>query len=312
MSISKSNKFGGVSSQAQAYATKVRWVVGCLAAVIVVLIVAVVMIAQKTDATQNAQAIATAPVQPEAAGSVIDVLVATGRIEEGAELRAELFTPLPMEPDKTPMAVIRAKDLELIVGKFSSRLINANMPLVLDDISDNPPLNAISIPPGYRAVSINVDNRTSVEGFAKPNSRVDVLWTFNQNGENKVATIARFVKVLSVGGSTGVVGQRAAVENKGGTVTLLVTERDAKKVELARSNGAISLSLVGESETNVSSGEPDSVTIADLVGKPANTLPTEVANDGVMYTADPRSGKQLRYVLKNGRWALDRSFVATE
>jgi pilus assembly protein CpaB len=310
--MSKNNKFGGVSSQAQAYATKVRWVVGCLAAVIVVLIVAVVMIAQKTDATQNAPVTAAPAAQQPVSTGVIDVLVASARIEEGTQLTADLFAPLAMEPDKTPMAVIRAKDLELIIGKYSSRLINANMPIVLDDISDNPPLTAISIPPGYRAVSISVDNRTSVEGFAKPNSRVDVLWTYNQNTENKVATIARFVKVLSVGGYTNVMGQRAAVDRAGTTVTLLVTERDAKKIELARSNGSISLSLVGESETNVSSGEPDSVTIADLVGKPASTQPTEVANDGVMYTSDPRSGRQLRYVLRNGRWALDRSFAGAE
>lgn len=309
--MSKNNKFGGVSSQAQAYATKVRWIIGCLAAVIVVLIVAVVMIAQKTDATQNNAPVTAAAPQPMVNTGVVDVLVASARIEEGAQLTNDLFTPIAMEPDKTPMAVIRAKDLELIVGKYASRLINANMPIVLDDISDNPPLSAISIPPGYRAVSIGVDKRTSVEGFAKPNSRVDVLWSYAQNGERKVATIARFVKVLSVGGYTSVMGQRAAVE-AGSNVTLLVTERDAKKIELARSNGSISLSLVGESETNVSSGEPDSVTMADLVGKPANTQPTEVANDGVMYTSDPRSGRQLRYILKNGRWALDRSFAGAE
>lgn len=310
--MSKNTKFGGASSQAQAYATKVRWIVGCLAAVIMVLIIAVVMIAKRTDATQNTSIVATAPASPQVATGVIDVLVSSARIEEGTQLSPELFAPLPMDPDKTPMAVIRAKDLELIVGKYASRLINANMPIVLDDISDNPPLTAISIPPGYRAVSISVDNRSSVEGFAKPNSRVDVLWSYSQAGENKVATISRFVKVLSVGGYTSVVGQRAAVDNKGSTVTLLVTERDAKKIELARSNGSISLSLVGESETNVSSGEPDSVTIADLVGKPANTQPTEVANDGVMYTSDPRTGRQLRYILKNGAWKLDRSFAGAE
>lgn len=307
------NKFGGVSSQAQQYATKVKWVIGCLAAVIAVLIIAVIVIAQKTDATQNTptESVAQAPASPELNVGVIDVLVSNTRIEEGTQITPELFAPQAMDPDKTPMAVIRAKDLELIVGKFSSRLITANMPLVLDDISDNPPLNAISIPPGYRAVTITVNNRSGVEGFAKPNSRVDVLLTYKERQESKVATIARFIKILSVGGFTNVVGQKVAVKNKT-NITLLVTERDAKKIELARSNGTISLSLVGDSETNVSNGEPDAISMADIIGKPAVGPKAEIANDGVMYTSDPRSGKQLRYILKKGRWTLDRSFAGAQ
>lgn len=196
---------------------------------------------------------------------------------------------------------------------FAKRLINANMPIVRDDIDDNPPLNLLQIPPGYRASTITVDSRSGVEGFAKPNSRVDVLWTYTQDGRKKVATIARFVKVLSVAGATQAEGQKVSVNSKGGTtVTLLVTEKDAKKIELARTLGAISLSLVGEQETGTKSNEPDTITIQDLIGRPAVTEVAEVANDGVMYTSDPRTGRQLRYVLRNGRWSLDRSFAGGE
>ena len=161
------------------------------------------------------------------------------------------------------------------------------------------------IPPGYRAVTIIVNSRSGVEGFAKPNSRVDILWTYNQGGKKNVATISRFVKVLSVSGQTNAVqNARVAVGAKGTTVTLLVTEKDAKKIELARSLGALSLSLVGDQEIRTATGEPDTVTIQDLIGRPANNQPTEVSNDGVMFTTGP-DGRQVRYVLQNGRWAVD-------
>ena len=111
--------------------------------------------------------------------------------------------------------------------------------------------------------------------------------------------------------STNVVGQKVAIK-KGTNITLLVTERDAKKIELARSNGEISLSLVGDSETNISNGEADVVTMAHIIGKQAEGPKAEVANDGVMYTSDPRSGRQLRYILKSGKWTLDRSFAGAE
>ncbi|MCB0322640.1 MAG: Flp pilus assembly protein CpaB [Bdellovibrionales bacterium] len=304
-------RFGAVSP-AHTYATKVRWVVGCLVSVILVLAIAIVIIAQNTDASIDQSQQPAAVPNPAAASQgtlapTIDVLVAASRIEEGARLEPHMFNAVPMDADKTPMAVVRAADRDTIVAKFAGRMINANMPIVRDDVVDSPPLTSFHIPPGYRASTITVDARSGVEGFAKPNSRVDVLWTYAQDGRKKVATISRFVKVLSVSGITKSENERTAI-NKETTVTLLVTEKDAKKIELARTLGQLSLSLVGDQETVNRSNEPDAITIQDLVGRPAQEEPTEVANDGVMYTSDPRSGRQLRYVLRNGRWALDRSF----
>ena len=303
----------GAASPAHTYATKVRWLVGCLVSVILVLVIAIVIIAQNTDASTDASgnvaAVANPAVMDQGALSpTVEVLVAASRIEEGARLEPHMFNPVPMDADKTPMAVVRAADRDTIIGKFAKRMINANTPMVMDDVVDVPPLSSFHIPPGYRAATIRVDARQGVEGFAKPNSRVDILWTYSQDGRKKVATIARFVKVLSVAGMTKADTEKAAIK-KETTVTLLVTEKDAKKVELARSLGQLSLSLVGDQETSTKTAEPDTITIQDLIGRPAQAEPTEVANDGVMYTSDPRTGRQLRYVLRNGRWALDRSFA---
>lgn len=303
----------GASSPAHAYATKVRWLVGCLVSVIVVLAGAIIFIAQNTDATENTpppQAVPEVPVQQGPATA--DVLVAAGRIEEGARLTPQMFNTVPMEVEKMPIGVVQAAKRDQIVNYYARRMINANMPIVMEDISETPPTTSFKIPPGYRAATIVVDSRSGVEGFAKPNSRVDVLWTFSQDGKQKVATIARFVKVLSVAGLTSTDADRANVQQKGTTVTLLVTEKDAKKINLARSLGELSLSLVGEQETATKGTEPDAITIQDLIGRPATTETAEVANDGVMYTSDPRTGRQLRYVLRNGRWSLDRSFAGTE
>jgi pilus assembly protein CpaB len=303
-------RFGAVSP-AHTYAAKVRWLVGCLVVVILVLAVAIVFIAQ-TEGTESTQTnvLVTTPVPPEDQQKTIDVLVAATRIEEGTKLEQYMFKSLPMDSDQLPMAVIRTRDSASVYGKYAGRLVNANMPLVMEDVAPERPITSFNIPPGYRAATITVDARTGVEGFAKPNSRVDVLWTYTQDAKKKVATIARFVKVLSVGGSVAGNTDRAAVA-QATTVTLLVTEKDAKKIELARSLGELSLSLVGEHENPQSANEPDAITILDLIGKPAEQQqaePAEVAHDGVMYTSDPHTGRQIRYVLVNGRWALDRSF----
>jgi pilus assembly protein CpaB len=304
-------RFG--ATPAHTYATKVKWLVGCLISLIALLIVAFVIVAQSNQAVGSAT---TAPAAVEPVQQVnpgIQVVVAQNRIEEGTRLEPFMFTTVQMEESKVPMGVVRQQDLDKVSGQYAARLIGPNVPVVLDDITNHQPINLLNIPPGYRAVTINVDARTGVEGFAKPNTRVDVLWTFSQDGKQKVATIVRFTKILSVGGMTA--ADRQANVQAGGngstTVTLLVTEKDAKKIELARTLGTLSLSLVGDQEEGSKEADPDAITIADLTnsGDQPQAQAQEVASDGVMYTTDPKTGRQIRYILtKNKKWTQDRTF----
>jgi len=304
------SRFG--ATPAHTYATKVKWLVGCLVCLIALLIFAFVIVAQSNPAAgtgvQNPAPVA--PVQPVSTG--IEVAVAQSRVEEGTRLEPFMFTFVPMEDSRIPMGAIRKQDVGQVSGKFAARLISPNVPLVLEDVTDRPPINLLNIPPGYRAVTIQVDSRSGVEGFAKPNTRVDVLWTFTQDGKQKVATIVRFTKILSVAGVTSA-DQQANVQSQKGltTVTLLVSEKDAKKIELARTLGALSLSLVGDQEESSKENDPDAITIADLTnsGVDAGKPQEDVSSDGVMYTTDPKTGRQIRYVLsKNRKWTQDRTF----
>ncbi len=305
-------RFG--ATPAHTYATKVKWLVGCLVCLIALLIIAFVIVAQSNQAVGTAMQTAPTPdaVLPVSAG--VEVAVAQSRVEEGTRLEPFMFTFVQMEDSKVPMGVIRKQDLERVSGKFASRLISPNVPLVLEDITDRPPINLLNIPPGYRAVTITVDSRSGVEGFAKPNTRVDVLWTFTQEGKQKVATIVRFTKILSVGGVTSADRQANVNAQQGSTtVTLLVTEKDAKKIELARTLGTLSLSLVGDQEESSKENDPDAITIADLTnsGLESNNAQQqeEVAADGVMYTTDPKTGRQIRYILnRSKKWTQDRTF----
>ena len=304
------SRFG--ATPAHTYATKVKWLVGCLVCLIALLIIAFVIVAQSNPAagTGTQTAAPVEPVQPSSSG--IEVAMAQSRVEEGTRLEPFMFTFVAMEDSRIPMGAIRKQDVGQVSGKFAARLIAPNVPLVMEDVTDRPPINLLNIPPGYRAVTITVDSRSGVEGFAKPNTRVDVLWTFTQDGKQKVATIVRFTKILSVAGVTSA-DQQANVQAQQGmtTVTLLVSEKDAKKIELARTLGALSLSLVGDQEESSKENDPDAITIADLTnsGVDAGKPQEDVSSDGVMYTTDPKTGRQIRYVLsKNRKWTQDRTF----
>jgi Flp pilus assembly protein CpaB len=296
--------FGGASA-VRLYTTKVRWLIGCLASLIVVLATAVVCIAWKSntpptsiDVVQNGD---------NKSHSTIEMLVTTKRIEEGSQLTREMFQSVDIDVEKLPAAALRTKDLDVVLNKYSSRMIYANTPLLLEDLSDNPPISKIRIPPGYRGVAIQVDRRTAVSGFVTPNRRVDVILTFVRRGQAQVTTLARFVKVISVGGDLRD-KNHSTIGKQGTTVTLMVTEKDAKKIELARNMGNLSLSLIGED------GPPEHGVDGDTFGEnyifndPPATQP-ELITDGTMYTRDPRTGRTMRYVLRNKRWAVDRSYI---
>ena len=291
----------GAASPAQTYAARVRWLVGCLVAVILILVSTLVYVArdgEEPNPESSGVAVAsTTPVSPQ-----VDILVAIQRVEEGTGLMPFMFAEQPVPTDRIPEGAILARDKATIVGKYAGRLINANLPLIREDVTDSKPISAVTskIPPGFRAVTITVDARSSVEGWAQPDTRVDVLWTYNdRRGGKKVATIVHFCKILSVGGLTSSEGKNKAPSTT--TVTLLVSELDAKKIELARTTGTLSLSLVGERETGIVSKSAEPIDISSLLPRrddPEGEPPPE----GVMYTVDPRTGEQIRYELSGRSW----------
>lgn len=123
---------------------------------------------------------------------------------------------------------------------------NMNEPLVVSKLSGTTTVEGISstITPGYRAVSVQITDVSGVAGLIQPNSRVDVLFTRpGTMAEAATSTILQNVQVLSTG---RMVPQGQPVDTRtprSPVVTLLLTPDDAQKLELAKNQGRISLSL---------------------------------------------------------------------
>jgi pilus assembly protein CpaB len=106
---------------------------------------------------------------------------------------------------------------------------------------------AASLPPGYRAVAITIDQTgaTSAGGFVLPNDRVDVISTMRDGaGGSEVfesRTILSNVRVLAIGQNVQERnGERFVV---GGNATLEVDPGQAEALVLAQRMGQLSLSL---------------------------------------------------------------------
>jgi Flp pilus assembly protein CpaB len=96
------------------------------------------------------------------------------------------------------------------------------------------------IPPGMRAMTLNVDETSAVEGWASSGAMVDVLLIQN----DRTSVVAEKVKILSaersIQPSDSLQGEAPAVPK---TVTILVTQEQCLAVSTAMSHGKIAFAL---------------------------------------------------------------------
>ena len=124
--------------------------------------------------------------------------------------------------------------------------MNHNEPVLLAKLSAQNSTEGVAstIPEGRRAVSVPITDVSGVAGLIQPNSQVDVLFTRpGSMAEATTSTILQNVRVLSTGRQTQTgqaVDPRAP---RSPVVTLVLTPAAAQKLELAKNEGKISLSL---------------------------------------------------------------------
>jgi len=99
------------------------------------------------------------------------------------------------------------------------------------------------IPPGMRAVSVRVNDTTSVSGFVQPGTRVDVLLTGNPQGSNEQQTNTVLENVAVIATGTRLERNSAGEAQSAPVVTLLLSPDDTERLTLAISQGHIQLAL---------------------------------------------------------------------
>ena len=137
-------------------------------------------------------------------------------------------------------------DERQVVDRVVLYPFSANQPLIDTALSrvGAPEGIPATIPDGYRAVSVQINDSSELAGLIMPGSRVDVLFTRPGTMSEAISsTILQNVRVLAMG-KTVQAGQ--AVDPKAPKVpvaTLIVTPEQAKILELAKNEGRLSLSL---------------------------------------------------------------------
>jgi pilus assembly protein CpaB len=204
------------------------------------------------------------------------ILAATHDLAVGQMVKKTDIKKIALLPRDLPKGSIAAeKDVLNHVALYP---IAANAPYIGSNLSTLTGAEGIpaTIDPGLRAVSVTITDVSGVAGLIQPGSHVDVLFTRPGNMQEAItSTILQNVRVLSIGRTVQlgqVVDPKAP---KSPVATLVVTPDDAQKLELAKNEGRISLSLRNPLDASVAlDGKPVSTEVLD----PAMRAKNAVAN----------------------------------
>ncbi len=212
-----------------------------LAAFLFFTIIFVLNFKDSADAKQEIAPLAANPVP--ASISTIILLAPEKAIKAGTKLSEIGFKEVYWPRNQVPQEAIR--DRAELRDFFAAVDIAEGAPLQRQHLTREPMGVTLPLTPGNRAVSIEVDATSGIEGFALPGTRVDVVLTYMDVGNLTSKIIVQNARVLSYGGDATTANRmqnrvREIRETKK-TLTLDVSPQDALQIQTARELGRLSL-----------------------------------------------------------------------
>src|SRR3989441_4816236 len=164
--------------------------------------------------------------------------------------------PLGARIRKTDLRVVEIRERDLPKGALLQDKdavdrallvpVSANEPLTNFKLTSSTGADGIpaTIEAGMRAISVQINDTSGVAGLIQPNSRVDVLFTRpGSMAEAVTSVILQNIKVLAIGRLVQMGQTLDPKAPKMPVATLLMSPEDAQKLELAKNEGKISLTL---------------------------------------------------------------------
>jgi pilus assembly protein CpaB len=174
-------------------------------------------------------------------------VVAVRELKAGEKLAPDMVRETQFPAEFLPRGAYTSRD-QIFAGAGEHILaasIAQNEPILAQRLLDSSDSMVGRMNPGMHGVTIYVNETSSVGGFVQPGDHVDVLLTQTEKSETNsthrpyTKTLLKNVRVLAADQQT----QRKADAQPPKTVTLEVTEDDAKKLTLAGAIGQLSLTL---------------------------------------------------------------------
>lgn len=193
----------------------------------------------------------------------VPVAVATRDIKEGTALTEEMVR-LREVPERFMQPYVVQGSIQGVIGQIAVAPIAQDEQILSTKLKRRETNAAASskIPAGKRAVTIETDPISAVNGFVHPGDHVDVLWTFTlptpKGTQPVTVTLFQNVLVLALGNQM-VEGGPASSQGVSGTITFALAPDEIETLLFARQGGKLHLSLRAHSDTDTKSLTPASL-----------------------------------------------------
>lgn len=240
----------------------------------------------------------------ESTFGTVMLVAPTARVPKGVKLSGGYLREIHWPRDQVPEGA--ARSMGDLVGMYTVSALPANQPIVRAMVAPNPPSYGIGelLPAGHRAVTIEVDAITGVEGWATPGAHVDVYLTHRDQstGVFKTRVAVEDAVVLSYGGETKKINQvdreRTQIQS---TVTLAVAFEDSLKIQTAKAIGKITLAL--RNSTDVASQGSGEFAADDWNGQQAPKVERDrFVSKGFAKFTDATGGEHQFVLGSDERW----------
>lgn len=197
--------------------------------------------------------VASEAAAPKPAPEMVTVPLAATDLQPGRKLTLNDLAPQRMTMEQFRKSEFRKltflSNTQQIQGRTLRKAVQAGRPFdPADFYADGAgPDIAERLQPGFRAVTVPIENVGAVNGFAAPGSMVDVLFRAKPEGGRPQVTLTLLERIeviaFNVNVSAGNRNDFPNSANSSSTVTLAVTPQQAKILKVVEGRGEISLTL---------------------------------------------------------------------
>jgi pilus assembly protein CpaB len=185
-----------------------------------------------------------AAIEAGARTATVPVVVAKADLPRGTALSAETLAVREVPQAWVQSGAVQPVQFDRVVGDRLAHPLRSGEMLMWSQIEvRRTPTFSARVEAGRRAVTVPVDEISSISGLLEPGDRIDLLVTLDRVGRRQTVTVLQDVSVLAT-------GQRADEEPRGGgdrrlytTVTLDTDPAQARNLVLARESGRLTALL---------------------------------------------------------------------
>ncbi|MDW8260914.1 MAG: Flp pilus assembly protein CpaB [Phycisphaerales bacterium] len=192
------------------------------------------------------------------------VVVASTNIMPGTEIDPTMLITAKVSAEMAPEGSF--VDPGELHGRVPQAPIYKGQPIINAVLAPKGSVGGLQalVPPGMRAITLQVDEFSGVGGFLTPGCRVDVIATMQgeKQGDMTARTIVQNILVTAVGQRMTLAKPNGEPEPPMRSVTLIATPEEAQAIELAASTGRPRLVL--RNVRDDSRDRPAAVSLSDF------------------------------------------------